>query len=118
MELIDSIFGPQLDNLQKAMGRASRRHSLLTENLANLNTPGYKRKDIDFAIVLDEEMAGSFRSSDEPRVDNGSIRVDGSSVDLEREVMSIAETELRYQALADFTSRYFSGLQTVIKGGR
>jgi flagellar basal-body rod protein FlgB len=113
-----------VDNLQHALGRSAQRHSLLTQNLANLNTPGYKRKDLDFGIALQEEV-GRRNKLDEWRrehsgrqADTSSIRVDGSNVDLEREVFDIAETELRYQALTDMTASYFSGLKNVIREGR
>ena len=58
--------------------------------------------------------------SDEPNIqtDQNNVRTDGSSVDLEKEVTKIAETELRYQALTDMTAQYFSGLKNVIKEGR
>jgi flagellar basal body rod protein FlgB len=39
-------------------------------------------------------------------------------VNLEKEVMSLAETELRFQALADATSSYFSGMKNVIREGK
>ena len=41
-----------------------------------------------------------------------------NGVDLEKEVMSLAETELRYQALTDMTSGYFSGMKNVIREGK
>lgn len=104
------------------MDRATRRQALLTENLANVNTPGYKRKDLDFNLVLEERLAGSAVGAsplnEEARQDRGEVRMDGSSVDLEREVMALAETELRYQALTELTARYFTGLKNVIRGGR
>lgn len=122
MELIDSLFGPHVDRLQRAMDRATRRQALLTENLANVNTPGYKRKDLDFNLVLEDTLSGSaagaFPPGDEAAEGRGEVRADGSSVDLEREVMALAETELRYQALTELTSRYFAGLKNVIRGGR
>ncbi len=122
MELIDSLFGPHLDRLQRAMDLATRRQALLTENLANVNTPGYKRKDLDFNLVLDDALSGSaagaFPSGDQSETGRGEVRADGSSVDLEREVMALAETELRYQALTELTGRYFAGLKNVIRGGR
>jgi len=98
---------------------------MLTGNLANANTPGYKRKDMDFNIVLDAELHPSDVRMQEMRdrqaqmrSDRSSIRLDGSNVDMEREVMSLAETELRYQALTDMTASYFSGLKNVIREGR
>lgn len=119
MHILDNLFGPHANNLARALDRTTQRHSLLTENLANVNTPGYKRKDIDFDITLEQEMnRASDRTSDTPRVESGSIRVDGSSVDLETEVASLAETELRYQMLTELTARYFGGLENVIREGR
>ncbi len=128
MRIVDNLFGSQLDNLQTAMTRASYRHSLLADNLANVNTPGYKRKDIDFAITLQKEVDQSshpflegFPTSDStitPDIDRSSVRVDGSSVDMEREVAEMAETELRFQTLADLTGRYFSNLKSVIREGK
>jgi flagellar basal-body rod protein FlgB len=49
---------------------------------------------------------------------DSSLRLDGNNVDVEREVMSIAETEHRFNALTEMTSRYFSGLKSVIREGR
>jgi flagellar basal-body rod protein FlgB len=111
---LDNLFGPQSKNLERALDRSTQRHALLVGNLANVNTPGYKRRDLDFNIVLEQErgkMGGV-------EVDRGSIRIDGNSVDLEQEVMQISQTELRYQTLTEMTSRYFSGLRNVIREGR
>ncbi|HJP83134.1 MAG TPA: flagellar basal body rod protein FlgB [Fimbriimonadaceae bacterium] len=125
MRILDQLFAPQLNNYSQALDRASQRHGLLTGNLANANTPGYKRKDCGFDIVLDAESNQAEVRMQEMRErrqqmasDRTSIRVDGSNVDLEKEVMSIAETELRYQTLTDLTARYFSGLKNVIREGR
>ncbi len=124
MALLDHLFGSHLGNLHRALGRTTERQTLLTANLANLNTPGYKRQDLDFGITLDEEMGKSsrleqFRQERMARQTEGtSIRLDGNNVDLEREVFAIAETELRFQALTDMTSKYFSGLKSVIREGK
>ncbi|OJU65472.1 MAG: flagellar basal-body rod protein FlgB [Armatimonadetes bacterium 55-13] len=125
VRILDQLFSQQLNNLQNAMGRTTERQAMLTGNLANANTPGYKRKDMDFNIVLDAELHPSDVRMQEMRdrqaqmrSDRSSIRLDGSNVDMEREVMSLAETELRYQALTDMTASYFSGLKNVIREGR
>ena len=114
---LDNLFGPHINNLQSALGRASQRHALLTNNLANVNTPGYRRQDMDFNIALQDEMD---KPSLQPQgAQSGpTLRLDGNGVDLEKEVMSIAETELRYQALTDMTANYFSGLKNVIREGK
>lgn len=123
MQFLDNLIGPTVNNLSKAMDRATERHSALTANLANVNTPGYKRKDVDFGIVLEGEMQGSsrlqeWRKAGAQRASSGGRRSDGNSVNLEQEVMALAETELRYQMLTDMTASYFRNLKNVIKEGR
>lgn len=124
--VLDKLFGPHAANLAAAMTRTTQRHALLSDNLANVNTPGYKRRDVDFGVELDraQRAAGrKFHVLDDPiqageSIDQASVRVDGSSVDLEKEVVSMAETELRYQALTDMTGRYFGNLKSVIREGK
>lgn len=126
MEILKNLFGPFSDDLQRSMAQTTQRHALIVNNLANVNTPGYKRKDMDFGIVLEEEMqqrgpasiAQDADSMVDAMEDQTSIRLDGNNVDLEREVMALSETELRYQALTDAANNYFSGLKNVIREGR
>jgi flagellar basal-body rod protein FlgB len=95
---------------------------MLVQNLANVNTPGYKRQDQDFHIALQGELdefdSAFARRSARNNSSNSSLRIDGNNVDMEFEVMSIAETENRYNALTELTGRYFSGLKSVIREGR
>jgi len=122
---IENIFGSDLDNLQNAMSRATRRHALIADNLANVNTAGYKRKDIDFNIILNAKMNQSKVHEQEMKdqqaqeaSDRTSLRIDGNNVDMEREVMSMSETELRYDTLANLTQSYFSNMKSVIREGK
>ncbi len=126
MPILDNLFGPNVRNYQRALDRATQRNSVLAGNLANVDTPGYKRRDMDFAIQLEDaqgELEGSPLAAIKAKLNRGyamggSVRIDGNSVDLEREVGAIAETELRYNMLTEMTSRYFSNLKTVIREGR
>jgi flagellar basal-body rod protein FlgB len=93
------------------------------DNLANVNTPGYKRQDSDFHILLEDSMDNfdevvANRKIGAMRGSKSSLRIDGNNVDMEYEVMSIANTETRYNTLTELTSRYFSGLKSVIREGR
>ena len=123
---LDNIFGPTSDRLHKAMNLATERQGMLMKNLANVNVPNYKREDMDFNLQLQEAMGGEgdqidqafMRGKTRNSSDNSSIRTDGNNVDVEREVMSIAETEYRFNALTELTSRYFSGLKSVIREGK
>lgn len=118
--MLDRILGSHQENLRRAMDRTTQRFGLLAGNLANVNVPGYKRRDVEFGIVLDraKNPLSSPDPTEQEQVDKGEIRVDGSSVDLEKEVANIAATELRFQMLSEMTSRHFSGLKNVIREGR
>ena len=123
MQILNDLFGPQAENYQRSLNRLSLRQSVLAGNLANINTPGYKRKEVDFAIELKQAESGLFNdaSSDDAAAvttDPGAIRLDGNGVDMEREVFLIGENEIRYQAATDMTRNYFSGLRRVIREGR
>lgn len=121
MKILDSLFGPHARNLDRALDRTSQRFGVLSSNMANVNVANYKRRDVDFGIEL-EEAGKKFTPGDlndqGVRIDNGSVRVDGSSVSMESEVAAMAETEIRYQLLTDMAGRYFSGLRSVIREGR
>ncbi|MBS1700696.1 MAG: flagellar basal body rod protein FlgB [Armatimonadetes bacterium] len=122
MSYLDNLFGPTSDRLNRSLDRTSERQSLLMKNLANVNTPGYKRQDCDFNIMLEDSMDNfdqlvANRSIAGMRSEKSSLRTDGNNVDMEYEVMSIANTETRYNTLTELTSRYFSGLKNVIREG-
>lgn len=125
MQILNKLFGAHSRNLERAMDATSQRAGVLTKNLSNVNVPGYKRQDQEFAIEIEGETqeAGSRLRAMQNKFgtttrSSSSIRMDGNSVDLETEVMAIAEMEMRYQMMAEVTGRYFSGLQSVIREGR
>lgn len=120
---LSRLFGAHSGNLNQALDRTSSRFGVLSKNLANANVPGYRRRDMDFGITLDSaegSEASLARRANEARgfEQDGEIRVDQSGVDVEREVVTIAETEARYRMLTEISSRYFSGLKNVIREGK
>jgi flagellar basal-body rod protein FlgB len=101
MELFDTT---QL-GLERALAGASRRQAAIAENLANVNTPGYQRKDVDFHSALQQAFAAGrdavARVEPVARVDAAApMRADGNSVDLDAEAAAQAQTGLEYEALA------------------
>lgn len=125
MPYLDNLFGAHINRLDRSMDRATQRQAMLMENLANVNTPNYKRQDMDFNIALQDEIDrqnGVDRSQlarSGGSVGNASsLRSDGNNVDLEFEVLSITETEQRYDLLTDMTGKYFQGLKNAIREGR
>jgi len=93
--------------LQRAMEGSSLRQQVLSSNLANVNTPGYRRQDVDFHSAL----AGALKASNPTTAvqdatlarstDTTSVtRADGSSVDVDAESAKLSANGLEYEALA------------------
>lgn len=116
----EQLFGPHARNLSRSLQATTTRFGALSNNLANVNTPGYKRQEVEFGIELEREIQAGERSLGQNAItrSTASIRRDGNSVNLEQEVSALAETEARYRLLTEMTSRYFSGLKNVIREGR
>lgn len=123
MELFDTTF----KTLDLALGAAGKRQEVLANNLANVNTPGYKRLDVQFDNVLaqavDAANAGDARALDGLRPGVGTddavaVRADGSSVDVDQEMAFLAENNIRYNALVQLSQKKLEGLKYVISEGR
>ena len=119
--------------LDKAADAANLRNELLTNNIANVSTPNYKRKDLDFESVLQAELGGekdlstavknankSLETLDaQVYTDNASLsyRLDGNNVDINTEEARLAENQIKYQALVDLMSQEFARYNTVLSSG-
>ena len=115
--------------LQKASEASAKRHEVISNNIANVDTPNYKRQELDFGKMLsgafnrttnlDEAVANMDLDALEPNVyrDNKTLsyRLDGNNVDVETENAYLAENQLRYYTLIDSISQEFTRLQSVIK---
>lgn len=96
------------DTTQLALHRASQAVSLrqqtIAENLANANTPGYRRRDVEFHAALDTALANGKESvatvTFSPDVDpTAPLRGDGSNVDIDKEQSTMAQVGLEYDAM-------------------
>ena len=113
------LFGnPTMGLLKRSLDVHSHRVDVVASNLANVDTPGYKARDVDFKAALQsamEDVQGpSHLSRTHPQhlersdltmefdmeddVDKGSIRVDGNTVNQDKELQKLAESQLMYQA--------------------
>ncbi len=91
--------------LERALSGASLRQQALADNLANANTPGYRRRDVDFHGALQAAFAAGRDAVEhaamQPVVDPvAPMRLDGNSVDADVENAEQARNGLEYQALA------------------
>jgi flagellar basal-body rod protein FlgB len=118
MELFDST--QQL--LMGALHGAAARQSALSQNLANANTAGYQRVDVDFHSALqqaaaDMQVGGSADPEDlsfAPQVDPQQMQVDGNGVDIDVESANLAQNGLEYQALVSVMGARMGIIQSAI----
>lgn len=119
--------------LDKAADASWMRENVITNNIANIDTPGYKRQDVDFESVLQKALGKTKYSSLDKKVRelnqdlgkltttsytdaaNYSYRLDRNNVDENIENAELASESLRYQLLTTAITNNFSRMQTVLK---
>ncbi len=129
--MIGSNAFDYINVLDKAADAAALRNELIANNIANQDTPGYKRQDVNFEaqltkamhnskyISIDSKVANLRNSALKPRqytdYENYSYRLDGNNVDPEQEQVALASNQLKYQGLMKSITSEFSNLSAVMK---
>lgn len=117
--------------LGTSMDAAATRNDIINSNIANANTPGYKRKDIRFETELKHAFARSSRDTVDARVKDLdlealtpeiytdyaelSFRYDGNNVDINNENAILAKNQIKYNGMMDLLNMDFSMLRSVMK---
>ena len=117
MSLIDTSI---IEKLSDYLDLAAFRQTLIASNLANVDTPGYRTRDIDFEGEM--RRAEEQVSSDAPppraiEVAGLMERPDGNNVSLDRESMLLARTQLQFRLGVELLRQEFQGISTAIKEG-
>lgn len=114
------------DTTQLALERATQavglRQRTIAENLANANTAGYRRRDVQFHDELKTALSNGKESleslSFSPDVDKTApLRGDGSNVDIDKEQSSMAQVGLEYDALIQIMKARMQIVRMTIGGG-
>lgn len=114
--------------LDKAADASWLRNEVIANNIANVNTPGYKRKDVQFEAYLqsalsgdgslDRRVANTRLSTLEGNIytdnENLSYRLDGNNVNIDTENSNLADNQIRYYALLDSMTQEFNRIKTVL----
>ena len=127
--MINSNIYDYVNVLDKAADASWMRQEAISNNIANVNTPGYKRQDVAFEDSLQEAISNSrYRSTDEKVANLSkadlrirsytdssgfSYRLDGNNVDIDTENAALARTQLKYNALVDSINHEFSMIKAV-----
>jgi flagellar basal-body rod protein FlgB len=119
---------PTSATLETYLRLAATREKVISSNMANIDTPGYRTRDINFESELNSAMStASFRTADGAealqmlpvvrQIQGLMERPDGNNVSLEREGLEMAETQLRYQLAIQLLKRHFHQSLSAINGG-
>ena len=128
---------PTMDYMQRGLAAANLRQEVISDNIANVNTPKFKRSDVVFESLLAKELGldddkkklKMVRTRDRhlPRApldsravariqldDSTTMRVDDNNVDIDAEMASLAKNQIYYNAMAKKIGGYIQSVKTVI----
>lgn len=109
---------PLLQLLQGYVNVTSDRQQMITANIANVDTPGYHTKDVNFQSAMQDVLNTGGAPQMEPaslEVANLPERPDGNNVNVDRESMLLSETQLQHQMGVQLIKEEFHRLLTAIK---
>ena len=117
--------------LHTSMDAAATRNDIINSNIANVNTPGYKRKDIRFETELKHAFTHASQNTIDSRVKNLdlealtpeiytdyeelSFRDDGNNVDINNESAILAKNQIKYNGMQSLLNKEFSNMKMVMK---
>ena len=126
-----------IDVLAAAMQGTLTRNKVLAHNLANADTPGYKRLDVQFEAALAQATEEARRASQpgarvtslgagpdavtsfSPEINQiatTQVRIDGSNFDADSELAALSANQLAYQTIVSLLDKKFGQISTAITG--
>ncbi len=131
------LFGKTYSLVEKALNISAKRHSLISSNIANIDTVGYKPKDIDFQKTLEKAMVekpGNLRTSHPNHIQSGSEgglstvtkthqyvnqKMNSDSIDIDTEIIKLTGNNSKYKTSVELLLRKIGILRnTISEGGR
>lgn len=128
------LFSNTISTLEHALNYSSMKQKVVSQNIANVDTPNYKAKDVSFKAAFEQAMGKTIEAyrSDSRHfefagknaqqgitVKNSlNYNENGNSVDLDKEMAELATNQIYYNALTERINGKFNSLQSVIRGGK
>lgn len=129
--MINSNVYDYVNLMDKAADAAWIRNEVISNNISNATTPGYKRQDVSFEAELEKALSGTRYISMDDKVANLSLdrlnprtytdyasfsyRLDGNNVDIETENVVLAKNQIKYEGLMRSITQEFQNLKSVMK---
>ena len=131
--MVNSDVFNYVDVITSAADASSLRNKTIANNIANIDTPHYKRQDVSFAANLQQALKNSkFETLDQKVAsintkklrgvvftdnDAFSYRLDGNNVDINTEEAYLAENQIKYQTLIDLMNQEFGRYKSAMSNG-
>jgi flagellar basal-body rod protein FlgB len=119
---------PIMSMLESYLKLTASREQAISANMANIDTPGYRTRDINFESEFNKVMSGSLRQSEDSseavqlspvihEIQGLMERPDGNNVSLDHEGLLLARTQLQYQLAIQLIQNHFHQTLSAINGG-
>ncbi len=112
-------LNPQFDLLGRLISATELRQRVISNNLANVNTPNYRRMDVDFETQLAKELQGNTNIMATPEVvatPGLTARADGNNVDIDREIGQLNKNAMLQQAYVQLLGSHLAQMRLAIEG--
>jgi len=103
-------------NLEHYMDLLSMRQKVVASAIANVDTPGYKTKDLDFQAEFQSALSG--KSAEAAEVSGLAVKNDGNNVSLDREARQLSENALRFNLASNLIKGQFRLIKEAIQEGK
>jgi flagellar basal-body rod protein FlgB len=118
---------PAVQSLALALDESALRQQAISSNIANVNTPGFKRLDVSssFESAFSDALSdlGNGESVDSmptgtitTAAEQGPARPDGNTVQIEQEMLGLAQNSARYEFSTEMLANNFHNMKTAITG--
>lgn len=117
-----NVMPSQLELLSRMLTVANLRHGVIAGNVANVNTPGYRRLDVAFENVLPEQSGQTSAAgapNQKPKVveaRGGVERADGNNVDIDAELGRLSKNTLLTNAYTQILASRLAAMRSAITG--
>jgi flagellar basal-body rod protein FlgB len=110
------MFDPITSRMEQYLDLLSARQTLVASNVANIDTPGYRTRDIDFQFELESQLAGNNPTVYEPA--GLTVKNDGNNVSLDREGRLLAENAMRFNLVSNLMKNELRMVKSAIDEGK
>lgn len=110
------MFDPIQSRMEHYLDLLSERQKLVASNVANLDTPGYKTKDIDFQFEFESQLKGA--APNILQTAGLTVKNDGNNVSLDRETRLLAENAMRFNFVTNLMKNELRMVKQAIAEGK